>query len=60
MADTPILEKEHMAGLIFLLENQGFIINYPKSLPTPTQELNFLGFTVNSINMEIRMPGKKT
>ena len=59
MAETPTLAKEHTAGLIFLLENLRFIINYPKSLLIPTQELNFLGFVVNSANMEIRMPGGK-
>ena len=48
MADTPTMAREHTAGLIFLLENLGFIINYPKSLLTPTQELNFLGFLINS------------
>jgi hypothetical protein len=51
--------REHTAGLIFLLENLGFIINYPKSLLTPTQEIQFLGFVISSNTMEIRLPGEK-
>ena len=59
MANTESLAREHTAGLIFLLENLGFIINYPKSLLTPTQEIEFLGLMVNSVTMEIKMPGEK-
>ncbi len=55
MAETA---REH-TGLIFLLENLGFIINNPKSLLTPTQEIEFLGFTVNTVNMEPREKIKK-
>ena len=59
MAPSPIVAREHTAGLIFLLENLGFIINYPKSLLTPTQEIQFLGFVISSNTMEIRLPGEK-
>ena len=59
MVDTPTMAKEHMASLIFPLENLIYIINYPKFLMTPTQKLNFLGFVINSTNIKIRMPGKK-
>ena len=59
MAPSPIVAREHTAGLIFLLENLGFIINYPKSLLTPTQEIQFLGFVISSNTMEIRIPGEK-
>ena len=41
------MAREHTATLIFLLENLGFIINYPKSLLDPTQEIDYLGFTIN-------------
>ena len=59
MADTPTMAREHTAGLIFLLENLSFVVNCPKSLLTPTQEINFLGFVVNSAKKEIKMLGKK-
>ena len=59
MAETPTLAREHTAGLIFLLENLGFIINFPKLVLTPTQDLEFLGFTIDSSKLEIRLPGEK-
>lgn len=59
MADSVLTAKAHTAALIFLLENLGFIINLPKSLLDPTQEIDFLGFTVNSVTMEIKVPGSK-
>ena len=59
MAPSPTVAREHTAGLIFLLENLGFIINHPKSVLTPTQEILFLGFTISSTTMEIRLPGDK-
>ena len=59
MADSQAMAREHTATLIFLLENLGFIINYPKSLLDPTQEIDYLGFTINSKTMELRMPGEK-
>ena len=42
--------------MIHLLENLGF--NHPKSELTLTQEMDFLGFTVNSTKM-LKLPGKK-
>ena len=59
MAETQSAAREHTAGLVFLLENLGFIINHPKSVMTPSQEIDFLGFTVNSTTMEIKLPGEK-
>ena len=40
MAVSPTVVREHTAGLIFLLENLGFIINHPKSHLTPTQGID--------------------
>ena len=59
MAVSPTLAREHTVGLIFLLENLGFIINHPKSHLTPTQEIDFLGFVVNSNAMEIRQDTRR-
>ena len=56
MAETETLARERTAGLVYLLENLGFVINYPKSQTTPSQELEFLGFLVNSINMDLKLP----
>ena len=59
MAETESLLKDHITAVIYLLENLGFVINHPKSELTPTQEIEFLGFTVNSTEMELKMPGEK-
>jgi len=52
MAETKLMAKQHTAGLIFLLEKLGFITK-------PTQEIDFLGLTINSQRIEIKMPGEK-
>ena len=46
-------------GVVYLLENLGFVINHPKSQLTLTQEIEFLGFVVNSTTMELKLPGEK-
>ncbi len=53
------LLKDQVMGLVFLLENLGFVINYPKSHLEPTQEIEFLGFVVNSQTMELKLPREK-
>jgi len=45
--------------LLFLLENLGFIINSKNSILCPSQEIEFLGVMLNSMTMEIRLPGEK-
>ena len=42
-----------------LLESSGFIINKEKSIFTPTQIITFLGFTINSITMQLTLPQDK-
>ena len=42
-----------------LLENLGFLINYDKSELEPTQSLVFLGFLINTVSMEIKLPKEK-
>ena len=59
MADTESLLRDHVSAVVYLLENLGFVINYPKSNLTSVQEIEFLGFTVNSTNMELKLPGEK-
>lgn len=59
MAESEQMSKEHTTGLIFLLENLGFVINYAKSQLNPTQEIDFLGFTVSSESFTIKLPTEK-
>ena len=59
MAETREQARDHTLGLIYLLENLGFIIHPVKSLTNPTQEIEFLGMQVDSRSMELRVPGQK-
>ena len=34
----------------------GFIVNVKKSVTKPAQTIEFLGFTVDSVSMELRLP----
>ncbi len=44
---------------IELLESLGFTLNQEKSILTPTQTIEFLGFTVNSNTMTISLPNEQ-
>ena len=44
---------------MYLLENLGYIINYKKSVLTPTKQLEFLGFILDSDSAELRLPTDK-
>ena len=45
-----------MAGIIHLLVNLGFVVNFPKSLLEPTEVIDFL---LDSTSMELKLPGDK-
>ena len=60
IAETPQLLKDHTMGLIYLLENLGFIIGYKKCMLEPTQLIDFLGFIVDSVRQELCLPADKT
>ena len=51
--------QEHVIGLIYLLENLGFVISKPKCVLEPTQSIEFLGFSVNSVQQELSLPAGK-
>ena len=59
MAETSEMARDHTLGLIYLLENLGFIVHPEKTQSTPTQEIEFLGMQVDSRTMELRVPGTK-
>ena len=46
-------------GVVFLLENLEVVINQPKAELMPTQEIEFLGFSINSTAMELKLSGEK-
>ena len=59
MAPSKEIAQQHTDCLIFLLENLGFTINRQKPLTDPSQEIEFLGLTADSIQMELQLPGSK-
>ena len=59
MVDTAAQVESHLEVLIFLLIGLGFIINVPKSITTPTQQIEFLSLKVNSVSLHLSLPGEK-
>ena len=58
MACSEQIIQEHTYTARFLLENLGFIINNKKSSLSPSQHIDFLGMTVDSQAMELKLPGE--
>ena len=48
-----------MTTMVAILEELGFIINTDKSVLCPTQQLEFLGLLVNTVDLHLRLPGEK-
>ena len=59
MAPSSTLLREQVFATLFLLENTGFVINNKKSLLQPTQEIEFLEMIIDSVKMDLRLPGEK-
>ena len=59
MAESYDLALQHAASTLNLLEGLGFIVNYQKSQLEPCQELEFLGFLINSNTLSLQLPGEK-
>ena len=49
----------HVLGLVFLLRCLGFVVNSEKSVLFPTQKIEILGFSIDSISMGLTLPYKK-
>ena len=43
--------RDHVTAMVTLLEGLGFIVNMDKSVLSPTQQLEFLGLKVNSVDL---------
>lgn len=59
MAESETLLGDHIAGIIYHLENLGFIINFPKSLLELRRIMDFLDFLIDSITTELKLLGDK-
>ena len=56
--DKTLLKK--ITQLTFqLFESSGLIVNLKKSIPTPAQNLEFLGFQLCSMAMRVSLPSEK-
>ena len=57
--DTPAISDRAMNIAADLLQDLGFMINIPKSVPKGTWELDHLGFLINSHTMLVTLPEQK-
>ena len=47
--------QNQASGLVYLLQSLGFIINTKKTIVEPTQAQEFVGFTINTMTMELSL-----
>ena len=59
MAESQESARDQASALIYLLQCLGFTINKEKTISEPCQTLEFLGFTVNTLTMELALPLEK-
>jgi hypothetical protein len=59
MAESEDLVLHQAASILNLLESLGFVINYKKSQLVPSQQIEFLGFLIDSVTMSLQLPGEK-
>ena len=58
-AQTSTLAVQQMSLTISLLESLGFVLNWKKCVLNPEQNLEFLGFQVNTVSMTLSLPTEK-
>ena len=56
LAESKELAKNHVEGVVYLLQCLGFQINQKKSVLEPAQVREFLGLSVDTVAMELRLP----
>jgi hypothetical protein len=59
VASSPLILHQHTSVVINLLQDLGFLVNFEKSILTPTQILEFLGFIINTVTMRFYLPPEK-
>ena len=59
MGETYLECSHNIADTVSILTSLGFYIHPVKSVLVPTQEITFLGFVLNSVNMTISLTNKK-
>ena len=59
LAESREMARSHAEALVYLLQCLGFKINQNKSILEPAQVMEFLGFSVDTIQMELKLPVDK-
>ena len=59
MAESPPLARTHVNLALNLFGGLGFSVNYENSVVVPTTSIEFLGFSVDSINLTLSLPRDK-
>ena len=59
MGESPEQVQGHLEALVYLLTGLGFVINIPKSVTTPTQQIEYLGLLVDSTTLHLSLSGEK-
>lgn len=52
-------ESADITATVTILEGLSFIINMMKSVLCPTQQLEFLGLQVSTVDLHLRLPREK-
>ena len=59
LSETREKVKEYAETLVYLLHCLGFVLNQKKSVLVVARTMDFLGFTMDTVLMQLRLPGKK-
>lgn len=59
MHPDPKVLQDHVTTVVYLLERLGFHINWDKSVLSPTRQIEFLGFNLDSQSMKISLTTEK-
>lgn len=59
MAPTPEAASKDLQVVMHVLTHLGFVINERKSITSPSQVIEFLGFRISSVDMALSLPQEK-
>ena len=59
LAESQEQARHHAESLVYLLQCLGFKVNQKKSVLIPAQVMEFLGFTVDTVQIELKLPVDK-
>jgi hypothetical protein len=59
MAESREKLRSHRDCTLYLIQKLGYVINWKKSILNPTQEIEYLGFQINSEDMMFFLPKTK-